>query len=280
MLRDLFKKQPSKLVAVVVPLSNRKELTLDENISLKHLHHFLGKYDKFFVMPQSLDFGIPGFGIKRFDDKKYFGSIKAHRDLLFSPKFYEAFRKYKYILMYHLDSLVFSDQLEEWCARDFDFIGPPWIKHEDAPYAGNPIYEGKVGNSGFALMKIESYLKVLYSKKYFVEPKEHWKKYYADKPTYEQLINFPKRIIKYLKVFNNVRCEISSYKNLSVEPFWVERATHYYPEFKVASVEEALPFAFECVPRYCFKKNNHTLPFGCHAWQKYDRAFWEPYLLK
>jgi hypothetical protein len=26
--------------------------------------------------------------------------------------------------------------------------------------------------------------------------------------------------------------------------------------------------------------NNHRLPFGCHAWPRYDRMFWEPYLVK
>ena len=33
---NMLIKQPSKLVAVVVPLSNRKELTPEEEISLRH----------------------------------------------------------------------------------------------------------------------------------------------------------------------------------------------------------------------------------------------------
>jgi hypothetical protein len=32
-------------------------------------------------------------------------------------------------------------------------------------------------------------------------------------------------------------------------------------------------------PRLCFELNGRKLPFGCHAWQRYDRGFWEPYLL-
>jgi len=39
-------------------------------------------------------------------------------------------------------------------------------------------------------------------------------------------------------------------------------------------------FSFEVGPKHCFEKNNQTLPFGCHAWAKYDREFWKPYLLK
>ena len=62
--------------------------------------------------------------------------------------------------------------------------------------------------------------------------------------------------------------------------FWSDEAVKYYPEFKVASVELGLRFAFEVAPRACFEQNNYTLPFGCHAWPRYDRDFWEPYLLK
>ena len=46
-----------KKVAIVVALSNRAYLTPEEEISLKHLRHFLGRYDKYLVMPKSLDFG-------------------------------------------------------------------------------------------------------------------------------------------------------------------------------------------------------------------------------
>jgi hypothetical protein len=57
-------------------------------------------------------------------------------------------------------------------------------------------------------------------------------------------------------------------------------AAKYYPDFNVASVEEGLRFAFEVAPKECFELNNLTLPFGCHAWPKYDRDFWKPYLLQ
>ena len=42
---------------------------------------------------------------------------------------------------------------------------------------------------------------------------------------------------------------------------------------------EALEFSFELAPRYCFMMNGRRLPFGCHAWFRYDREFWEPFLL-
>lgn len=47
---------------------------------------------------------------------------------------------------------------------------------------------------------------------------------------------------------------------------------------KVAPVEVALSFAFEREVRRSFELNNHMLPFGCHAWEKYDVEFWIPYI--
>ncbi len=271
------KEIPQKLVAIVVPLSNRDQLTPGEEVSLKHLTHYLGKYDKYFLMPESLRFERPGFKIERFSDK-YFGSADAHLKLLFSPKLYERFIDYKYILIYQLDALVFSDQLKEWCDRDFDFIGAPWIKHKDAVYYGNPAYEGKVGNSGFALKKVESFLKIFNSKRYSVDPTEYKEQLYKTNNS-KKISIYVKKWLKHLKMFNGVKWELARYK-LSEERFLVSRGSHYYPGFNIAPLETALEFSFECVPRYCYEQNNYRLPFGCHAWQRYDEEFWKPYLLK
>ena len=268
----------SKAVAVVVPLSNRVDFTSDEQISLRHLNHFLGKYDKYMLVPKSLSFEYSGFKIKRFSDR-FFGSAEAHRRLQLSREFYLAFQEYKYILMYHLDALVFSDQLMEWCATDLDLIAAPWIEHEEAPYHGNPYWEGKIGNGGFSLYKVASFLKVLNSTRYSIDPMCYGKELDAVKYGLKWWEIRGKRLVKRLKYFNNVQWEVSRSRAPS-DGFWANRANHYYPEFKIAPVETALSFAFECLPRHCFELTNHTLPFGCHAWPRYDRAFWEPYLLQ
>ena len=271
-------RRQTKTVAVVVPMPNRVDLTQEEQISFRHLHHFLARYDKYLVVPKSLKFKHSGMEIKAFDDR-FFGSVQAHRKLLFSPRFYRSFEEYKYILIYHPDALVFSDQLEFWCQLDFDYIGAPWVKHKDAPYSGHTAYEGKVGNGGFALMKIESFLRVFYSHVYCIKPSEYWKSSYSQKPLPIRLWNLPKRLLKHFRLFNGARWELGRF-NSNDDNFWANRASHYYPQFKIAPLQTALRFAFECVPRYCFELNNHTLPFGCHAWARYDRKFWEPYLLK
>src|SRR5262245_29762259 len=125
--------RPSRMVAVVVPLSNRPELTPDEEISMRHLRHFLRKYDRFLVAPRDLPVNAPDFQVKRFDHS-YFGSPAAYSRLTLSLAFYETFSDYRYILIHHLDSLVFSDQLLHWCATDVDYIGAPWLKCQELPW--------------------------------------------------------------------------------------------------------------------------------------------------
>ena len=267
-----------KTVAVVVPMSNRPQLTPEEEISFRHLNHYLGRYDKYLVVPKSLRLNFPGFALKPFDEK-YFGSVQAHRRLLFSPRFYKAFSDYDYILIYHPDALVFSDQLEFWCRLGFDYIGAPWVKHKDAPYNGQTAYEGKVGNGGFALLRIKSFLAIFYSPVYYMTPLAYSRQLFAAQPWHLRIWNLPKFLLKHFHYFNGSRWELRQFKS-NDDNFWANRGPYYYPEFKIAPVTIALQFAFECVPRYCFELNNKTLPFGCHAWARYDREFWEPYLLR
>ena len=267
-------------VAIVVPLSTRPSLTSDEEISLRHLEHFLGKYDKYLVTPAGMSFARAGFETAFFP-RKYFGSVRAHARLQFSEEFYTRFAAYKYILMYHLDALVLSDQLEKWCETDLDLIGPPWLPSDDSPWVTHP----QVGNGGFALFKVQSFLNVIQSKRRGVDPDEFWREFCAVNPPYRQWLHRPRKYLKRLRVFNDVRWEMrwwSSRKDGTgnVDFFWANQAIKYWPPFKIASVAQGLEFAFEVAPRMCFEMNNRRLPFGSHAWARYDRSFWEPYLLK
>lgn len=271
--------QSSKQVAIIVPLANRTEFTQEEGVSVRHLLHFLGKYDKYFVAPRSLKIHHEDFYNKYFSDR-YFGSVAAHCRLMLSRVFYKTFREYKYVLIYHLDSLVFSDQMEQWCATDLDYIGPPWLNCEDSPWVRIP----GVGNGGFSLRKVESFLKVLSSPAYCVDPDIYWINFCASRSRYQQYLNLPRKYIKRLKTFNGIRWQKAKWnpeKNgRNEDEFWSEEAVKYYKGFKIASFETGLRFAFEVAPRICYELNNRTLPFGCHAWHKYDRSFWEPYLLQ
>lgn len=275
-----LKHPPSKAVAIVVPFSDRSYLLPDEEVSLRHLRHFLGRYDTFLVAPPDSSIKVEGFRAKGFS-AKFFGSAAAHNRLLSSCEFYQAFVDYEYIFFYHLDSLAFSDQLDDWCATNLDYIGPPWIVCDDYPWVKRP----RVGNGGFTLLRVASALKVL-TNRHRSEPITYWLDLFTHHTpawlvgTLEWIeARFPKiePVNRLLREWREVQAPAPHGRNNDL--FWSDKAVKYLPEFRVASVEEGLRFAFEAPPRTCFEMNGGVMPFGCHAWGRYDRSFWLPHLL-
>ena len=205
-----------------------------------------------------------------------------------TEQFYRAFSDYEYILIYQLDCLVFASNLEEWCRKGWDYVGAPWLNNLDDPAQG---FLG-VGNGGLSLRRVTSALAVLTSKQLLEDPKERGRKTgRRSKLLYEHLDFAPqlKRKIVAAKTFlhrygyhNNVSWHVRQLaKTKSHEDlFWAFDASKVMANFCIPVPEEALKFSFEVAPRYCFKLNSGRLPFGCHAWSKYDREFWEPFLLK
>lgn len=49
-------------------------------------------------------------------------------------------------------------------------------------------------------------------------------------------------------------------------------------KFKVAPINVALQFSYERQVQKCFQLNHNQLPFGCHAWERYDLDFWKFYI--
>jgi hypothetical protein len=277
------KRRFSKRVVIVVPLSDRPLLTSDEQLSLRHLVRYLGRYDKYLIAPRGSPLQVSGFGIRYFP-KKFFGSVGAHNRLLSAPGFYRTFADYEYIFFYHLDSLVFSDQLLEWCDQDVDWIGPPWLNCDDSPWVDRP----RVGNGGFALLRVERARQVLLNR-YRQRPHLFFLDLFTQNGRHlGGLINVMTRMKRYWpdsRLLNRVLLEWEQSENplphgRNNDMFWADEAVNYVPEFKVATFEQGLRFGFEAAPRKCFELAGGKLPFGCHAWARYDRSFWEPYLLR
>lgn len=276
------RKPPHKEVAIVVPISTRAGLLPDEEISLRHLNHHLAQYDRYVVAPRGLQIDFEGFGVKRFA-RKFFGSVAAHNHLLHTKAFYREFREYRFIFFYHLDSLVFSDQLREWCATDIDFIGPPWIKCSDSPWVTRP----RVGNGGFALLRVEAALRVLHNR-HRISPETFWLDPFTRSRWARPIVSLLRKIqrltpgSRYIKaLLNEWECmENPASLGRNSDAFWSDRAVKYDPHFRVATLEQGLRFGFEVAPRKCFEMNGAKMPFGCHAWARYDRAFWTPHLLR
>lgn len=276
------RRPPFKDVAILVLLSTRPDLTGDEQISLRHLEHYLGKYDRYLVSPPDSPIRLDGFRTKIFA-RKFFGSVIAINHLMFDPRFFKSFGDYRYIFIYHLDSLVFSDQMEKWCQMDLDYIGAPWIPCADAPW----VTKARVGNTGFGMMKVESALKVLYNR-YQRYPGTYWLDMFTRN---SRRVSPLVRIMRLLqprfpgfKIMNTLVSEWDEMQDPAphgrvCDIFWSDQAVAYLPEYKVATLDQGLEFAFELAPQKCFEMNGGKMPFGCHAWARYDRSFWEPHLL-
>lgn len=259
-----------KKVAIVIPF-HKAYISEDENISIRHLNQFLGNFDKFMILPNFLKkvfFKIPKTKIVNFPNE-YFTSVSKYCELLNTKIFYEKFLNYEYILIYQLDVLVFSNNLLGWCNKGYDYIGAPFFN----PLIGKLSYRTGCpisgANGGFSLRKVSSFIKVIDL---------------AEGLATRSSVNpFIRKLWFILAVLTNKSHKIwlnAAPKDypFNEDGFWSYEAPKYYPEFKAAPFKEALKFSFERFPRKCFRLNRNQLPFGCHAWKKYDYSFWKAFL--
>jgi Protein of unknown function (DUF5672) len=275
-----------RMVAVVTPIA-KLPLSAEEEISLRHLREYLGRFDRYIIGAERLPKEFSDFALRPFAARHFAGRFGYNR-LLLMEEFYRAFAEYEYILIYQLDCLVFASNLEEWCKKGWDYAGAPWLKDTEDPSKGFSA----VGNGGLSLRRVQSALEVLTSKELLEDPKTRGLRT-GDRSriVYERLEAAPrlKRMVVAGKTFlhgwgyhNNVRWLTRKMaRDKSHEDFfWAYEARKVVKDFRIPEVREALEFSFELAPRYCFEMNSGRLPFGCHAWFRYDREFWEPFLLK
>jgi hypothetical protein len=241
-----------KSVAIVIPIY-KKELNSRELISLQRCLKVLGAYPIIFVHPPELGLGIYKVHLdspsltctfKPFD-QSYFADIAGYNKLLLSPFFYQAFLDFDYILIYQLDSFVFSDQLEGWCTKGFDYIGAPWvdvdvfkwlfIKHLYPAHLRivHVLTRGRllktVGNGGLSLRKVKSCLR------------------------------------------NLERFSVTASKwNANEDSFFCHYVKTFNPFFKIPDANIALEFSFDAHAEKAFEQNNFRLPFACHGWWRND----------
>jgi len=246
---------PKEPVVIVIPIY-KAILSADELASLQQCIKILKKHPIVFFGSDKLDVtvyknalaGEIPFNIEYFDDV-YFKNIDGYNKLMLSTSFYERFKKYQYMLIYQLDAWVFTDELQYWCNKGYDYIGAPWIDADWCAYCASHItltrrIAGKlgytnfnlVGNGGFSLRKISSFL-----------------------------FN--------LKLFSK---KVKSF-DLNEDFFYSYFINSYNVFFKVAPFNVALKFSFEVKPEMLLEQNNGKLPFGCHAWLK-RIDFWQDYI--
>lgn len=261
-----------KKVVIIIP-THRAKLTADDQISLTHLKKYLGKYDTFFVIPQNIsskDFTAKGYKVKKVDNN-FFGTLRRANEMYLNKKFYEAFKKYDFMLIYQLDALVFSNQLDKWLKSGYDFVAAPWFRPIIGYLSHKEGLPPSGGNGGFSLRNIQKSIKILY------QVNNSAKRTSKDSLTRKLWFLWALVTGRSHKIWLNAPATDYPFNE---DGFWSLEAPKYDPNFKVAPFKIALRFAFERYPRKCLELNNYQIPFGCHAWKKYDKHFWKPYILK
>ncbi len=238
---------------IVIPIV-QSELRDFERLSLARCMKVLGAWPVCVIAPEQLDLSeaLGTFAEKirvvRFDPG-YFRSISDYNRLMTSLEFYEAFDSYDFMLLYQLDAFVFEDKLAEWCQKGFDYIGAPAFnregfevlgKEEADVYARALSVHRLVFNGGLSLRKIAGIKRLLRIYNTF---------YPSWKGNEDMLFSLDSTRLFPLKPFMNL-------------PGW----------------DEALSFSFERSPAASYEINGRKLPFGCHAWQRYDPDFWAEFI--
>jgi hypothetical protein len=228
------------------------------------------------LAPQGLDLSayrelLPGAGELRVAPH-WMESHAAYNRLMIAPLVYEALADYSHVLVHEPDALVLRDELDHWCAQPFDYIGAPWFEGFADPGPDTPLVA--VGNFGLSLLRVDAARAALSSRK-------RWHPVVtAGKDLVKGLLGSRERLRRGwhgIGAGGQLRGAWRLYDS-HCDIFWCELVPSLLPSFRVASVAEALRFSWEVLPGRCFELCDGRLPFGFHAWARYDLEFLIPHL--
>jgi hypothetical protein len=252
-----------QMAAILIPVYKERP-DAQEELSLNRCLLILGSHPVIFIAPLTLNMkqyeeackkqGVP-FKEVRFDDF-YFSGIAGYNQLMLSAGFYRTFLAYRHILIYQLDAYVFSDQLAYWCGQGYDFIGAPHKPHDNNEgeiqflkgYSSllaminktisTNLRISNVGNGGFSLRRT--------------------------KTCYLLLTVLSKKV--------------TAWGTNNEDGFFKYWGNLLRPLFRLPSDETALHFAIEQTPAASLEQLGNRLPFGCHAFGKYEPEIWRKYI--
>jgi hypothetical protein len=264
-------------VCVVIPV-HRQQPTQTDLISLNACMRVLTQHDVFLVCPEEMDARIytekwPGLQLMKVPGT-WLQSIAAYNKMKIDPAFYARFSTYTHMLTYEPDAYVFRDELQQWAAADFDYIGAPFVAGADQYQPGAALTG--VGNSGFSLRNISACRKVLAEIRSLAATAA-----YCNNPVIRALLRSFSGIEKILPGVHFTRIRIiraylhAEYTHEDV--FWSVFIPRLLPYFRIAGINEAVRFSFDMAPEECYRHAQRQLPFGCHAWPK-ETAFWKPFI--
>jgi hypothetical protein len=192
---------------------------------------------------------------------QYFDDVSGYNDLMLSRTFYNRFSKCKNILICQHDALIISNSLAEWIDRKFAFIGAPHFEGFHDPIL--PYKFRGSQNGGLSLRNISMARSII-----LVRPSQFMA--FLVRQRILPIINF---------VLGLARRVIVEYEpGLNEDIVWSEVVPSVYKKYILPPPEVAARFAFETSPSYLFSVTGGRLPFGCHAYERYEPEFWRSHL--
>jgi hypothetical protein len=272
----------AKSIAIVLPVYKQYDaLNLYERISLAQLYKVCSIYDIYIVTHEGINF--KPYELDKINDmpvqciffsSNNFQSLNAYSRLLTDINFYKAFDEYDYILITQLDVFIFDDQLQMFASFGYDYIGAPWFENYGHATETNKLIGA--GNGGFSLRKVDSFLRILDSLKGFEKPMilKNLIRFFISDP--RSFLKAAKNLIAHSD--NPEKCILPGKYSKFEDIYWATHVNTIFSWFKVASIEESIPFSFEVNPKVLYSMNQNKLPMAAHAWEKYNLEFWKPFI--
>lgn len=212
---------------------------------------------------------------------EYLASINSYNQMLMQAWFYRLFKAWDYLLIFQLDAWILGSNLQVWLQKGYSYIGAPWTRDlgPDTPDSG-------VGNGGLSLRKVRDMLAIFEDHKRLQSvPVFRWgylawrmtlfRRYYLF-PVWQWPLLFLKRLVLFARMSLGWHNTLAYFIEIGIQEDHILGiyVPHVFPWFKLPAMQEAAAFAIETNPRLTRDFYAISCPFGCHAWEKFDRDFW------
>lgn len=240
--------KPAPSCTVVIPTHTTK-LNPFERVGMAQGFRLLADYSIMLVIPEGTPIGDFAPWQQQlqviYQDPENFTSNHAYNLMLLKPEFYRLFAAYDYMLIYQTDVFIFRNELDYWLRRGFDYIGAPWSPERNYSFFYPRLMWRRScgGNGGFSLRRVQPMVRLL---------ERHPR-------ALQDLLN---------------KCGPLVHEDI----WWSLYAPNLSWRYKIADKKTSERFSVEVDPQEAYKRNGNRLPFGCHAWQKFQPEFWLPHV--
>jgi hypothetical protein len=229
------------------------------------------------LAPEHLDLGayrelLPSASDLRVKPQ-WMASIKAYNQMMISPLVFNALAGFTHMILHEPDAIVLRDEIDYWCSQPFDYIGAPWFQGWKDPTPDAPTIG--VGNSGFSFYRLATSRRVTVS----------WRRWYPYSSVAKDLIQGLSgdrdRLRRGLIGLGSGGLLRGAHKLFDehCDIFWSFIVPKLDTTFRIPPADIAVQFAWEVLPSRCMKMCRGRLPFGIHAWARYDYEFLRPHFL-